>query len=72
VVAAGKQEGSVRSGPAELWSAVWLALIGFAVERVTAREWTPDHAHATQVVEAAWDAIAWRPVTAPPDPLVPV
>lgn len=68
VVATGKQEGTVRTGSAELWSAVWLALVGFAVDRVTAREWAPDNALAIQVVEAAWETIASRPATAPPDP----
>ncbi|MCL4864556.1 MAG: TetR/AcrR family transcriptional regulator [Gemmatimonadales bacterium] len=60
VVATGKQQGAVRSGSAEVWAAVWLSLVGHAVERVAAREWTPDHPHTAQVVEAAWDAIATR------------
>lgn len=68
VVASGKQQGTVRSGSAELWSAVWLALVGHAVERVAAREWTPEHPHTAQVVEAAWDAIAWRVTGEPPGP----
>jgi len=71
VLAAGKQDGSVRTGPADLWTGVWLALVGFAVERVAAREWTPDHPHTEQAIEAAWDAIAWRPPTAPPAPSLP-
>jgi AcrR family transcriptional regulator len=68
VVASGKQKGTVRSGSAELWSAVWLALVSHAVERVAAREWTSDHPHAAQVMEAAWDAIAWRPSPESPAP----
>jgi len=71
VVAAGKQEGSIRTGPAELWAAVWLALVEFTVERVAAREWTPEHPHAEQTLEAAWDSIAWRAPAAPPVPTPP-
>jgi hypothetical protein len=47
----------VRPGPADLWVAVWLAVVSFAVERVCTREWTPDHPQAAQAVEAAWHAI---------------
>jgi len=68
VVASGKQTGAIRTGPAELWAAVWLALVAHAVDRVAAREWAPDHAHAAQVIEAAWDAIAWRATPEPPTP----
>lgn len=57
VVAAGKSDGLVRPGPADLWVAVWLAVVSFAVERVCTREWTPDHPQAAQAVEAAWHAI---------------
>jgi AcrR family transcriptional regulator len=59
-IAGGKQEGSVRAGSAELWSAVWLALATFAVERVTSREWSPGHPNVAQTLEAAWNAIAYR------------
>ena len=68
VVASGKQLGAIRTGPAELWAAVWLALVGHAVERVAAREWAPDHPHTAQVLEAAWDAIAFRATPEPPTP----
>jgi AcrR family transcriptional regulator len=57
VIAAGKSDGAIRPGPAELWAAVWLALVGFAAERVAAREWTVEQPQAAQVLEAAWDAI---------------
>jgi AcrR family transcriptional regulator len=66
IVATGKQEGTVRTGSAELWTAVWLALVGFVTERVAAREWAPDHTHVDQALDAAWDAIAWRPSVAAP------
>ena len=62
VMAAGKQDGVIRTGPAELWAAVWLALIGFAVGRVSSREWGVAHPHLVHTIDAAWDAIAWRPI----------
>ena len=60
LVAAGKQRGQVRPGSAELWAAVWLALAGFVVERVAAKDWTPEHPNVEQAFEAAWEAIAYR------------
>jgi len=57
VVAAGKSDGAVRAGPAELWAAVWLSLVAFAAERVAAREWTVEQPQVGQVLDAAWDAI---------------
>ena len=57
VMASGKSDGVVRAGPAELWAAVWLAIVAFAVERVVAGEWTPEHPQAALALEAAWDAI---------------
>lgn len=62
LIAAGKQQGSVRAGVVELWAAVWLALVTFAVERVALREWTATHPHALATLDAAWEAIAWRPI----------
>lgn len=61
LVAMGKSDGQVRSGPAELWAAVWLALVGFALLRITAKEWSADQPQVAQVFEAAWDAVANRP-----------
>lgn len=58
MVASGKSDGLVRPGPAELWALVWLGVVAFAAERVSAKEWTPDHPHAALALEAAWDAIA--------------
>jgi AcrR family transcriptional regulator len=60
LVAMGKSEGRVRSGPAELWAQVWLAIVGLAAERVAAGEWAPDSGPAGLTLEAAWDAIASR------------
>jgi len=60
VVAAGKSAGVVRSGPAELWTDVWLALVAFVAERVGAQEWAPDAPPVGMALDAAWDAIAAR------------
>jgi AcrR family transcriptional regulator len=62
MIAHGKQEGSVRAGVVELWTSVWLALVAFAAERVASREWTASHPHAVATLDAAWEAIAWRPI----------
>lgn len=58
IVAMGKSDGVVRTGPADLWAAIWLSIIEFAAARITAKEWTPDHPHAAMALEAAWDAVA--------------
>jgi AcrR family transcriptional regulator len=58
IVASGKSDGLVRAGPADLWTSVWLALVAFAAERVSAKEWTADHPQVALTLEAAWDAIA--------------
>jgi TetR/AcrR family transcriptional regulator, repressor of fatR-cypB operon len=57
MVASGKSDGLVRPGPADLWTAVWLALVSFATERVSAKEWAPDHPQVGLTLDAAWDAI---------------
>ena len=64
VVAMGKSDGHVRPGPAELWAAVWLALVEFGVLRITTKAWRADDPQVAQVIEAAWDAIAARPSVA--------
>ncbi|MFL5402674.1 MAG: TetR/AcrR family transcriptional regulator [Gemmatimonadales bacterium] len=58
IVAGGKSDGLVRAGPADLWTSVWLALVAFAAERVSAKEWPPDDAKVALTLEAAWDAIS--------------
>ena len=62
LVAMGKSDGQVRAGPAELWASVWLAIVGYAVDRVASGEWLADSAPMGLALEAAWDAIATRPV----------
>ncbi len=73
LIALGKQEGSVRAGVVELWTAVWLTLVSFAAEKVASREWTATHPHALATLDAAWEAIAWRPIVvgAPPRSAAP-
>lgn len=66
LIAHGKQEGTVRAGVVELWTMVWLTLVSAAVERVASREWPARHPHAAATLEAAWEAIAWRPIIAAP------
>jgi TetR/AcrR family transcriptional regulator, repressor of fatR-cypB operon len=60
IVARGKSDGVVRSGPAELWTDIWLALVAFAAERVGSREWDPESPEVAMTLDAAWDAIAAR------------
>lgn len=62
LIAHGKQEGTVRAGVVELWTSVWLTLVAFAAERVASREWSATHPHALATLDAAWEAIAWRPI----------
>ena len=64
VVSAGRTDGAVRGGPAELWTDVWLALVAFIAERIGAREWAPDAPPVGMALDAAWDAIASRDVIA--------
>jgi hypothetical protein len=66
LIAHGKQEGSVRAGVVELWTLVWLTLVSAAVERVASREWPARHPHVAALIEAAWDAVAARPILAGP------
>jgi len=66
ILASGKSDGMVRPGPAELWAGVWLALVGYAMWRVSAAEWAADHPQTQLTLEAAWDAIAVRGGAAPP------
>lgn len=61
LVAMGKSGGQVRSGPAELWAQLWLAVVGLAAERVAAGEWAPDSSPVALTLEAAWDAIRGHP-----------
>lgn len=66
IVAGGKSDGLVRAGPAELWASIWLALVAFAAERVSGREWAPDHPQVGLTLDAAWDAIRAAPAPSIP------
>ncbi|MGH7567900.1 MAG: TetR/AcrR family transcriptional regulator [Gemmatimonadales bacterium] len=65
LVAQGKADGSVKTGPAEIWAAVWLSVVTLALDRVSARDWPETHAGVGQTLAAAWDAIALAPVSSP-------
>lgn len=59
-IAAGKQDGTVRAGAAEVWASIWLAVVAHAVERVAAHDWRADHPNVGLALSSAWDAIAYR------------
>ncbi|HYT83384.1 MAG TPA: TetR/AcrR family transcriptional regulator [Gemmatimonadales bacterium] len=57
VIAQGKAEGVIRSGAADVWAAVWLAVISHALEKVVAKEWKPGDAAVALVIDGAWSAV---------------
>ena len=57
VIAQGKAEGVIRSGAADVWAAVWLAVISHALEKVVAKEWKPEDAAVALVIDGAWSAV---------------
>lgn len=61
IVEAEGPDSPVRPGPPDLWAELWLALVAFAAERISAREWARDSPQTTLTLEAAWDAIAAKP-----------
>jgi AcrR family transcriptional regulator len=58
VVAQGKAAGTVRAGAVNVWAAVWLAVVSYALEKVVAKEWKPGDAAVGLVIEGAWEAIS--------------
>jgi AcrR family transcriptional regulator len=60
LIAAGKQEGAIRPGTAELWASLWSAVIWSVCERVVNGEWTADHPNTTIAIDAAWEMIQSR------------
>ncbi len=72
VVAAGKADGMVRAGPAELWTSVWLVILAFIIERVASREWSMDQPQVGQALDSAWSAIAAPALPAPESRSSPV
>lgn len=65
LIASGKAAAEVRAGPVEIWAEVWLSLVSFALDRIAAREWGPQHSAPQLVIDAAWDAIRARATAAP-------
>ena len=57
VIAQGKAEGSVRPGAVDVWAGVWLAALGYALEKIVLKEWKPGDAGVGLVIEGAWQAI---------------
>jgi AcrR family transcriptional regulator len=57
VVAQGKAEGAVRAGAVDVWVGVWLEVVGYALEKIVAKEWKPGDAAVGLVIEGAWNAI---------------
>ena len=57
LMASGKQEGAVRPGTAELWAAVWLAVVSGVCARVASGEWAADHPNVELALDAAWNAV---------------
>jgi len=60
LMATGKQEGAVRPGTAELWAAVWLAVVSAVCERVATGEWAADHPNVELALDGAWNAVGVR------------
>jgi len=60
LVATGKADGLVRTGPAELWASVWYVVVRHVVEQVATGAWEPGSPSIPLVIEAAWNAIAAR------------
>jgi len=53
VMVKGKQEGRVRPGAVELWAALWLHLVGFAVTRVASGAWAEESPQVAGTIAAA-------------------
>ena len=66
VIASGKAAGDVRPGAVEVWTDVWMGLVVLALDRLANREWTAQQPAASQVFEAAWDAIRVREARSSP------
>ena len=60
LVATGKADGLVRTGPAELWASVWYVVVRHLLEQVATGAWEPGSPSIPLVIEAAWNAIAVR------------
>ncbi len=65
IIAMGKSDGVVRTGPADLWAAIWLSIVEFAASRISRQEWGPEHPQALLALDAAWDAVSGGRAAAP-------
>jgi hypothetical protein len=41
-----------------VWTAVWLAVVSYALEKVVAKEWKPGDASVGLAIDGAWAAIS--------------
>jgi hypothetical protein len=57
VMAQGKAAGAIRAGAVDVWAAVWLAVVSYALDKVVAKEWKPGDAAVGLVIDGAWEAI---------------
>lgn len=58
IIAEGKAQGSVRAGAVEVWSGVWLAVIGHALRKIVAGEWKTGDTSVRLVIDAGWKSIS--------------
>lgn len=58
VIAEGKAQDVVRSGAVDVWSAVWLAVVTYALAQIVSGAWKPGDAGVRLAVDAAWKAIS--------------
>jgi AcrR family transcriptional regulator len=58
VIAQGKAEGAVRAGAVDVWAAVWLVVVSYALEKVVTKDWKAGDAAVGLVIEGAWAAIS--------------
>ena len=60
LVATGKADGLVRTGPAELWASVWFVVVRHLVDQVATGNWEVNSPMIPLAIDAAWCAIAAR------------
>src|SRR5207247_1244642 len=58
LIAEGKAQGVVRTGAVDVWAGVWLATIGYALQKIVAGEWKSGDAGLRLVIDGAWRAIS--------------
>ena len=58
LIAEGKAQGVVRTGAVDVWAGVWLATIGYALQKIVAGDWKSGDAGLRLVIDGAWRAIS--------------